>query len=328
MQPTKLFIKIVVWIFLLSLSVSCTGLHQGGRDVDMSLQHVSAMQEGSLLAKHAPIFILEGTKKSYNRIGTPSVRDMGNGEAEVFIDPRQPTIYSMEQKFSTKDGEYTNLIYRIHFEKIPYRHLTAGKNVGLIILITLNQQDKPLLLTTVHTCGCYLAIIPTSNLSDQSYPENWSLLSQDVYGERLPGVIEIKQPDETQYKFAFRIRGETHRVRHLELVPGQSISSYPDFVTAPLKPMGELRRLPFSETEVSFFETEGQRKGYVRNSHKPFERLLMSWWAMDWRIGEDKDLGPSEKTGTTFYTSLKFWAWKKSDLWHFANFLEYWGWSL
>lgn len=328
MQPTKLIIKVVVWFFLLPLSVSCTGLHQGGRDEEMSLQHVSAMQDGSLLAKHAPIFILEDTQNSYNKIGTPAVRKKRNGEAEVFIDPHRPTIYSMEQKFSTKDGEYTNLIFRIHFERTPYRHLTAGKNVGIIVLITLNQQNKPLLLTTVHTCGCYLAIIPTSNLSNQSYPENWSRLSQNIYGERLPGLIEIKQPDETQYKFVFRIRGETHRIMHLELVPGQNISSYPNFVTAPLKPMGDLRNLPLGDEEVSFFETEGQRKGYVRNSHKPFERLLMSWWTMDWRIGEDKDLGPSEKTGTTFYTSLKFWAWKKSDLWNFANFLEYWGWAL
>jgi hypothetical protein len=61
---------------------------------------------------------------------------------------------------------------------------------------------------------------------------------------------------------------------------------------------------------------------------KPLEKLFMSWWSMDWRVGEDKDLGPKEKTGTTFYTSLKFWAREKSDLWNFARFLKYWGWEL
>ncbi len=35
----------------------------------------------------------------------------------------------------------------------------------------------------------------------------------------------------------------------------------------------------------------------------------MSWWTMDWQIGEDKAYGPgSDITGTTFYTSTKFWA--------------------
>jgi hypothetical protein len=54
----------------------------------------------------------------------------------------------------------------------------------------------------------------------------------------------------------------------------------------------------------------------------------MSWWAMDLYVGEDKDFGPGEDTGTTFYTSLKFWDRKKSDMWNFNDFLSYWGWKL
>ncbi|MCD6581444.1 MAG: hypothetical protein J7K90_06540 [Desulfuromusa sp.] len=327
MQSTKLIIRLIVSIFLLSLSVSCTGLHLTEKGADTTLQYVSVTQDGTLLAKYAPVFILEDTVRSYNRMGTPAARDNGRGVPEVYIDQRRSTIYSMEQKFKTKNGEYTNLTYRIHFERIPFKHLTAGKNVGLLVIVTVDQNDKPLLLTTVHTCGCYLAIIPTSNLSEKSYPENWPLSGQNIYGERLPGIIGVKQPDNAQDKFVLRIRGETHRVMHVDLLPENAITSHSDFVTALLKPMDDLRKLPFGDTEISFFETKGPRKGYVRNSHKPFERLLMSWWSMDWRIGEDKDLGPSEETGTTFYTSLKFWAWKKSDLWNFANFLEYWGWT-
>lgn len=54
----------------------------------------------------------------------------------------------------------------------------------------------------------------------------------------------------------------------------------------------------------------------------------MSWWAFDWYVGENKRLGPAEETGTTFYTSLKFWARDKSDIWNFGSFLKYWGWGL
>jgi hypothetical protein len=60
----------------------------------------------------------------------------------------------------------------------------------------------------------------------------------------------------------------------------------------------------------------------------PFEKIFMSWWAMDLYVGEDKDFGPGEDTGTTFYTSLKFWDRKKSDMWNFNDFLSYWGWKL
>ena len=328
MQSTRLIIKLVTWIFLLFLSVSCTGLYQTEKNADTSLQHVSVTQDGTLLAEYAPVFILEDSTKNYNRIGTPAVRDSGSGEPDVYVDPLRPTIYSMEQKFQDKGAVYTNLIYRVHFERTPFNHLTAGRNVGLIVIITLNQKNKPLLITTVHTCGCYLAIIPTSNLPDKSYPKNWPLGDRNIYGESLPSLIEIKQADDAQHKFVFRIRGETHRVMNLGLLAEDTAIPHSEFVTAQLRPMDELRRLPFGNFEISFFETKGPRKGYVRNSHKLFERLLMSWWAMDWRVGEDKDLGPREETGTTFYTSLKFWTWKKSDLWNFANFLEYWGWTL
>ena len=320
-------IKLAVAILLL-LTVSCTGIQQKKMATDTFQQQVSVPGDDSLLAKHAPIFILEGINKSYNRIGTPTLRDKGNGKIEAYIDPQQPTIYAQEQKFTVKDREYTNLIYRIHFEKIPYKHLTAGKNIGLIVTITIDKQHKPLLLTTVHTCGCYLAIIPTSNLTSRAYPPNWSVDGQNVYGERLPSLIEMQPTASVADKFVVRIRGETHRVMDIRKLSATGISTQTDAITAIIKPMEDLRKLPFGDTKISFFETQGRRKGYVRNSHKPFERLLMSWWSMDWRIGEDKDLGPSKETGTLFYTSLKFWAWERSDLWHFADFLEYWGWEL
>ncbi|MBU0484711.1 MAG: hypothetical protein KKB30_09380 [Proteobacteria bacterium] len=291
-------------------------------------QFVFVEQDGSLFARYAPAFILEESDKSFNRIGTPTVRDDGNGKPEIYVDPIRPTIYSMEQKIKVKGGDYTNLIYRVHFEGTPFTHLTGGKNLGLLIIVTLGKDEKPLLITTVHTCGCFLAIIPTSNLSAKSYPEGWDLGGHDVFGERLPGLLEFRQPENDQDRLVFRIRSETHRIMGLDLISEEDFVSPPELVPASLRPMADLHKLPFGDSQVSFFEVEGCRKGYVRNSHKPFERMLMSWWAMDWRIGEDKDLGPSAETGTIFYTSLKFWARKKSDLWNFKDFLKYWGWKL
>ncbi len=327
MRPQRLILQFIAALLML-LSVSCTGIPQTKRAAEIPPQYVAIEHSNSLLARYAPIFSLEDPTKSYNKIGTPAVREDKNGRPDVYIDPNKATIYAMEQKFKDSGGNYTNLIYRVHFEKTPYKYLTAGRNPGLIFIVTLNQKNQPLLVTTVHTCGCYLAIIPTSYLPKESYPENWSLGGQDVYGEHLPSFIDMKESVDAQHKYVFSIRSGTHRIMHLDLSTENDFASHADFVTAALKPMASLRELPFGGSKISFFETEGTRKGYVRNSHKPFERLLMSWWVMDWRIGEDKDLGPREETGTTFYTSLKFWAWKKSDLWNFANFLDYWGWKL
>jgi hypothetical protein len=175
----------------------------------------------------------------------------------------------------------------------------------------------------VHTCGCYLAIIPTSALPKSAYPEHWTPEKQDIYGELLPSRIMIDTTAEED-RFVIRLRGATHRV--MDVTTSQPARANAE--TAQLLPIQSLRELPFNGKTLSFFETEGARKGYVRGSHKPYERWLMGWWALDLRVGEDKDLGPSEETGTVFYTSLKPWARKKSDLWEFARFLDYWGWKL
>lgn len=327
MLSIKLMIKLVFCFILLSLSVSCTGIQQRAKKATPP-QYVTVEQDGTRLAQYAPVYIIEESNKDFNRIGTPAVRKDKNGNPDVFIDPLSATIYAMEQQVKINDKNYTNLIYRVHFQKTPFNHLTAGKNVGLITIVTLNQKQQPVLITTVHTCGCYLAIIPTSYLPPQSYPENWPLDGQDVYGERLPSRLELKPLSAQQLKFVLQIKSETHRVMHLDALPlNESIPST-NVITAQLNPMSALKKLPFANTEISFYETEGPRKGYVRNSHKPLEKLFMSWWSMDWRIGEDKDLGPKEKTGTTFYTTLKFWEREKSDLWNFADFLGYWGWKL
>lgn len=61
---------------------------------------------------------------------------------------------------------------------------------------------------------------------------------------------------------------------------------------------------------------------------KILERLLMSWWALDLYVGEDKAYSIHDKSGAVFYTSLKFWARQASDMKNFPEFLKYWGWNL
>ncbi|MCF6267949.1 MAG: hypothetical protein L3J57_15635, partial [Desulfuromusa sp.] len=119
----------------------------------------------SRLNRYAPVFWIEEHAAAYNRIG--AVRAMA--EDKIFIDPKSAVIYAEERQFSTAKAEYTNLIYRVHFPEVPGGFspyfLGAGKNVGLLIILTLNAQGQPLLVTSVHSCGCYLAFIPTSYLA-------------------------------------------------------------------------------------------------------------------------------------------------------------------
>jgi hypothetical protein len=102
-----------------------------------------------------------------------------------------------------------------------------------------------------------------------------------------------------------------------------------NIVEADIKPLTSLETLPLNGHETtSFYETSGARKGYVKGSFKTRERLLISWWAFDWRVGEDKKLGKDKNDGIVFYTSLKPWNRERSDMRTFVNFLKFWKWKL
>jgi len=286
------------------------------------------------ISQFAPVFLVEENDLLYNRIGTPSAINNESNDLGVYVDPEKPTIYVQELSFNTENASYKNYVYRIHFKEVPFSlfpfHLTSGKNVGLIVIVTINKNNNPVLITTVHTCGCYLSFVPTSFLAEEAYPPGWDTKKQRVYGENLPGLLSWAEPyyNSPDSKIVILLKSGTHRVKWLSKKQLDKIKEEYHYVYSHIAPMEQLKLLGRDDEAISFFETSGSRKGYVKESHKPFERILMSWWAMDLYVGEDKDFGPSEKTGTLFYTSLKFWDRDQSDMWNFRDFLSYWGWKL
>lgn len=102
--------------------------------------------------------------------------------------------YYETRRFQISRSTYTNLIFRVHFEKVPLNffpfYLGAGENVGLLVIVILDLKGQPLLYTLVHTCGCYLAFIPTSYMPEQSFPKIWDKGRQTVYLENLPGMLK------------------------------------------------------------------------------------------------------------------------------------------
>lgn len=326
--PLKRLIFIIPLLSSLFLS-SCASLPQHPPVKELKAYKISG--DKSLLSRYSPIFIVEKYEDEFNLIGTPSAQMTKDMREEVFVDHAGPTIYTEVRNFQTSKGSYTNLIYRIHFEKVPFGlipfHIGQGKNVGLFVIVTLNSKYEPLLYTTVHTCGCYIAFIPTSYMSHDALPKSWEKERQSVFGESLPGLLHYKGLTLNDTKSMILIRDGSHRVKDMWLARSTSLEKY-NTVIADTQPMISLESLSLKDRTTSFYETSGPRKGYVKGSQKPWERLLMSWWAFDWRIGEDKRLGKNKYDGPLFYTSLKPWARGKSDLRDFANFLSYWGWGL
>lgn len=291
-----------------------------------------AVDDGSVFARYAPVFLHQNDSQSFNRVGRPTARYDHRGKERVYVDPTAPTVYVQERQFTGVRGDYTNLIYRVHFERVPVRwvpfHLTAGRNIGLLVIVTLDGGGRPVLLTTVHTCGCYLAFVPTALLPADAYPEDWDSPTQKVFGEALPSQVPFASDTTGVNKLGVFLRDGTHRVMDVGPLDLAEVRSRYHIADMSIAPMEALKVLPLNGGTTSFYRTEGPRQGYVKNTIKPFELLLLSWWAWDINVGVDKEYGDPGETGTVFYTSLKPWRRKASDMWAFADFLTYWGWTL
>lgn len=284
----------------------------------------------SLAARHAPIIVTPVVKGDHDRLGSPAAREISGSKERIYIDPDRPVFFVMEQSFKTGSAEYTNLLYRVHFERVPFPRLTAGRNVGIFVIITLNASQQPVLVTTVHTCGCFLAVMPTTYLAPEAWPVDWDRSWQKINGEKLPGLLQYPETMNTDYRPAIWLRSGNHRVIDVRIENIHEAHWRYRVAPSQLQSMHALKRIPVegADRQTSFFYEQGRRKGFVKNSKKPLERLFMSWWAFDAYIGRDKELGDHAETGTTFFTDIYFWNRKESDLWPFARVLSFYGWRL
>ncbi len=281
-----------------------------------------------VLVARAPSFLLQGTQTPHNRIGrVEATRE--KGQEVVGINADIPVIYAGSQFFSTDKGTYTNLVYRVHFSATPFSlipfYLGAGRNVGLLVILTLDKQSRPLLVTTVNTCGCYAVSIPTELLPSSFYPDHWPPAQISVYGELLPARIKSVQANEI---IQVKVRADVHRVMDIRVIPRDSVHSTP-VRQAEVVGLETLKRLPVNDGSVtSLYYEHWPLAGHVKGALKPWESLSLSLVSLDFFVGMDKDFGDPRAGGSRFYTSLKPWNRSASDMNDFAAYLRFNGWKL
>lgn len=281
--------------------------------------------------RYAPVVLVDNYAARHNKIGTVQAKRLDSGNIDLTVNPDSATSYVMQDSFQSAQGQQLrNFYYRIHFERVPYRlwpfNITAGRNGGLFIIITVNSNDAVVLVTTVHTCGCYLAFVPTTALDDSALPAGWNTRAQSVFGETLPGRLRLEPSEEA--RVGIYLRADTHRVRDVRALSVEQLNTLTIHPLAET-PINTLTRIPLDHgNNVSFYNESGLKQGYVKYAFKPFELLLMSWWALDPFIGQDKLLAHPDNTDNVFYTSIKPWNRRASSLWPFADFLEFWGWRI
>lgn len=295
------------------------------------MQGYVAMEGDPLFARFAPIILVENHTDTLNRVGTPAARYAADGSEEVYVDPSQPTYYVQQIEWKSDAHTYTNLVYRVHFEASKDNDLSRnggkGENVGLLVVVTLNEDGKPCWINTVGTCGCFHAILPTSFLPEAAYPKGWDTKQQTVYGEHLPGLVAYPAEfDETVRPVVF-VRKGSHRVADLQVASIDSVKEKYTLSAAAMAPIEQLKHLPLGDGETSFYYEEGDMKGLVKGAYKRGEALLLGAVMRDGRIGQDRIYASEDELPRGFYTTINPVKKEESDMWDYRAFLEQNGWK-
>ncbi|MCB2228496.1 MAG: hypothetical protein KQH53_17580 [Desulfarculaceae bacterium] len=284
---------------------------------------------GPELAKRfAPLIVAHGWKQSYNRIGKPVASLDPQGQEQIRMDPAQPAMYWRAVAFSTPKGDYTNLIYRVHFPSIPVSliplFISAGENMGLFVVVTLDDHLRPVLVSTLGTCGCYTSLTPTSHTPKWAYPKDWRDEPVKLYGETLPA--RLAYVGKAQPRLVVELRPGEHRVMGLKVIPGAAMHDPRLYRlhSAELIPAAALWRLPLGQGTTSLFYEDGMLEGHVKGAWKPLETVFIGWWCLDGVVGMDKAYGVK---ANPLYTSLKPWNRLSSDMNDFPGLLKFWGWG-
>lgn len=174
----------------------------------LGLPRPTPAQAERLLAWHAPVFETE-VRGAFDRFGSLA----WTGAAAPQVEPARPVVFHRLSHTRWQGRWLLQLNYTLWFPERPARSafdLLAGALVGVKVRLTLDEQGRPLLVDTIHACGCYHLFFPGAGLVPrEGAPE---------YEEWLfaPAPLPALPPS---HRLVVRLASSTHYVMGLDASP-------------------------------------------------------------------------------------------------------------
>jgi len=221
-----------------------------------------------LLAWHAPAFELE-VRGPYDRFGVPRwpSEPGAPGDSRPQVDTQRPVVYQRIGHMRLQGRWLLQLVYTVWFPERPARSsldLLAGALDGVVVRLTLGDDGQPLLLDTIHACGCYHMFFPSSALRARAgAPKNEEWMF-------APAALP---PLTAQQRLAVRIASSSHYVSGVVAVPRAGTPPPAPPERYALEEEEALRSLPTSTGRRGLYGPDGLVAGSERG-----ERYL--FWPM------------------------------------------------
>lgn len=224
----------------------------------LGLPQPSAEQAARLLAWHAPVLEIE-QRGAFDWFGALAWR---GGEAPQ-VDTVAPVVYQRIAHTRVGGRWRLQLVYTLWFPERPAAgsfDILAGALDGVVVRLTLGEHGEPLLVDSIHACGCYHLFFPAAALrprADAPRHQEWLF---------APAPLPPLPPT---HRLVVRISSASHDVMGADTLPRTSAAG----TTYALQPESALRSLPAGPGRRSLYGPDGLVAGSERT-----ERFL--FWPM------------------------------------------------
>jgi len=152
----------------------------------------------ALLRKHAPLVIQEVTEgaaypAAYDHFGTVSLTGTDLHTATPAVDSDAPALYAFVDEKTLQGQPVRQLVYVLWYPRHPKLagfDPEAGPLDGWTVRLSLDADERPVLVESVSNCGCYYKIFPGAGLEARAaaayakpLPKKHFHLEQDVPGK-------------------------------------------------------------------------------------------------------------------------------------------------
>lgn len=224
----------------------------------LGLPQPSAEQAARLLAWHAPVLEIE-QRGTFDRFGALA---FGDGVAPR-VDTARPVVYQRIAHTRLGGRWRLQLVYTLWFPERPAAgtfDILAGALDGVVVRLTLGDQGEPLLVDSIHACGCYHLFFPAATLrprADAPRHQEWLF---------APAPLPPLPPT---HRLVVRVSSASHDVLGVHAEPRTATTG----TAYALQPEAVLRSLPAGTGRRNLYGPDGLVAGSERG-----ERFL--FWPM------------------------------------------------
>ncbi|HVK33468.1 MAG TPA: hypothetical protein VM845_13330, partial [Burkholderiaceae bacterium] len=183
-----------------------------------------------LLAAHAPVFDVEA-RGPFDAVGVPLWR----ADGRLGVDGTRPVVYQRVAHTLVHGRPLLQLVYTLWFAERPKRSafdLLGGALDGVVVRLTLGTDGRPLMLDTMHACGCYHLFFPAPGVTLKPGAP------ADVEWAFVPAALPALAPGQ---RIVVRLESATHYVLGVSATASPAASD----IRYARRPESDLQRLPW-----------------------------------------------------------------------------------